>query len=67
MPPVFALIQERGGVSDEEMHEVFNMGCGFCVVVPAADEAQALEMLQAHYPDAGRIGQAAAGERRVYR
>ena len=25
-------------VSDDEMHEVFNMGCGFCCVVAAADE-----------------------------
>ena len=39
VPPVFDLIQEHGGVSDEEMHEVFNMGCGFCVVVAAGDEA----------------------------
>ena len=38
VPPIFELIQERGGVSDEEMHEVFNMGCGFCVVVAAGDE-----------------------------
>ena len=37
VPPIFELIRELGGVSDEEMHEVFNMGCGFCVVVPAAD------------------------------
>ena len=36
--PIFGLIQELGDVSDEEMHEVFNMGCGFCVVVAAADE-----------------------------
>ena len=35
VPPIFELIQERGEVSDEEMHEVFNMGCGFCVVVAA--------------------------------
>ena len=30
------------------------MGCGFCVVVPAADEAAALELLRAHYPGAAR-------------
>ena len=30
VPPIFDLIAERGNVSDEEMHEVFNMGCGFC-------------------------------------
>ena len=35
VPPIFDLIAERGDVADEEMHEVFNMGCGFCVVVPA--------------------------------
>ena len=51
-----SLIQERGDVSDEEMYDVFNMGCGFCVVVPAADEAAALELLRAHYPAAKRIG-----------
>jgi phosphoribosylformylglycinamidine cyclo-ligase len=58
VPPVFALIQELGGVSAEEMHEVFNMGCGFCVVVAEADEDAALEALRAHYPDAKRIGRA---------
>ncbi len=55
-PPIFGLIAERGEVGDEEMHEVFNMGCGFCCVVPAADEAAALALLRAHYPGAGRIG-----------
>jgi phosphoribosylformylglycinamidine cyclo-ligase len=64
-PPIFELIQERGAVSDEEMGEVFNMGCGFCVVVPASDEARALELLRAHYPGAQRIGRAAAGPQNV--
>jgi len=66
VPPIFDLIQEHGGVSDEEMSEVFNMGCGFCVVVPAADEAATLALLRAHYPAAARVGAAVAGERRVY-
>ena len=56
VPPIFALIQERSGTSDEEMHEVFNMGCGFCCVVAAADEAAALDLLRPHYPGAKRIG-----------
>jgi phosphoribosylformylglycinamidine cyclo-ligase len=67
VPPIFELIRERGDVSDEEMQEVFNMGCGFCVVVPAADEGAALELLRAHYPGAARIGSAVAGERQVIR
>jgi phosphoribosylformylglycinamidine cyclo-ligase len=65
--PLFELIATRGEVPEEEMHEVFNMGCGFCLVVPAADEAAALELLRAHYPGAQRIGQVAAGARAVRR
>jgi phosphoribosylformylglycinamidine cyclo-ligase len=67
VPPVFELIQELGEVGDEEMHEVFNMGCGFCVVVAAGDEDAALGRLRAHYPDAKRIGRAAEGPPAVRR
>jgi phosphoribosylformylglycinamidine cyclo-ligase len=67
VPPVFELIQEIAGVADEEMHDVFNMGCGFCVVVPVADEAAALELLQRHYPAAKPVGVATEGSRRVQR
>jgi phosphoribosylformylglycinamidine cyclo-ligase len=65
VPPIFDLIQERGDVSDAEMREVFNLGCGFCVVVPAADEGAALALLSAHYPAAKRIGRATEGPRRI--
>ena len=65
VPPVFGLIQELGAVSDAEMYEVFNMGCGFCCVVAAADEGAALELLRRHYPEAKRIGRAAEGPRQV--
>jgi phosphoribosylformylglycinamidine cyclo-ligase len=56
IPPLFALIAERGNVPDKEMHEVFNMGCGFALVVPENDEGRALALLHAHYPAAARIG-----------
>jgi phosphoribosylformylglycinamidine cyclo-ligase len=67
VPPIFGLIQEQGGVSAEEMYDVFNMGCGFCVVIAADDEAAALELLRAHYPGAARIGRATEGPRQVRR
>ena len=57
-PPIFELIAERASVSSEEMHEVFNMGCGFCCVVGADDEKAALDVLRGHYPQAKRIGRA---------
>jgi phosphoribosylformylglycinamidine cyclo-ligase len=67
VPPIFELIQELGGVSDEEMHEVFNMGCGFCVVVAVIDEQAALKRLQGHYPGAKRVGRATEGAPGVQR
>ncbi len=56
VPPIFELIAELGDVGDEEMYEVFNMGCGFVCVVASADEEPALELLRGHYPGAQRIG-----------
>jgi len=56
VPPVFDLIRELAQVSDDEMHEVFNMGCGFCCVVAADDLDAALELVRGQYPGARRIG-----------
>ncbi len=61
MLPIFDLIRERSGASIEEMHEVFNMGCGFCCVVAPGDEVAAVELLRGHYPAAQRIGRAVEG------
>jgi phosphoribosylformylglycinamidine cyclo-ligase len=54
--PVFELIAERAGVSPEDMWETFNMGCGFCCIVPADQADPAVELLAAHHPGAARIG-----------
>jgi phosphoribosylformylglycinamidine cyclo-ligase len=56
VPAIFGLVRDLGGVAEAEMWEVFNMGCGFCAVVPdeAADEAAAL--LAGHHPGTRRIG-----------
>jgi phosphoribosylformylglycinamidine cyclo-ligase len=67
VPPVFELIRERGNVSDAEMHEVFNMGCGFCTVVAEGDEEAALALLREHYPAAKRVGRAVAGAGEILR
>jgi phosphoribosylformylglycinamidine cyclo-ligase len=56
VPPVFGLIAELGEVAEDEMYEVFNMGCGFVCVIAAADAGAALELLRGHYPAAKRIG-----------
>lgn len=56
VPPIFGLIQELGGISGAEMHEVFNMGLGFVCVVAAADAEQAVELLRKHHEGTKRVG-----------
>jgi phosphoribosylformylglycinamidine cyclo-ligase len=56
-PPVFELIARLGDVPLAEMWEVFNMGCGFCVVVDAGDAPAATELLAGHHPGSAVIGQ----------
>src|SRR5918997_4381654 len=58
VPAVFEDIAERGGVEAAEMHEVFNMGCGFCCVVPAGDADEAVSILARRHPGTAVIGRA---------
>jgi phosphoribosylformylglycinamidine cyclo-ligase len=67
VPPVFGVIADAGGVSEAEMHEVFNMGCGFCCVVAAAEEGTALRLLRERYSGAQRIGRATGEPRTLVR
>jgi phosphoribosylformylglycinamidine cyclo-ligase len=56
VPGVFELIAEQAEVPPEEMHEVFNMGCGFVAVVPEDRADDAVEILARRHPGTARIG-----------
>jgi len=67
--PIFDLIQSKGDVSDAEMHRVFNMGVGFCIVVPneRAVVDDVLTLMRAHAVEAQVIGEVIEdAERRVH-
>ena len=64
-PPVFGLIAEAGGVDDAEMWRVFNMGCGFCCVVPGARAQEAVALLGARHPGAAVVGRVTRDAGRV--
>jgi phosphoribosylformylglycinamidine cyclo-ligase len=57
-PPIFELIRARAGVDEAELHEVFNLGCGFCCLVAAAQADPAVELLSTHHPGTAVIGEA---------
>ena len=58
VPPVFEEVAERGGIEPAEMHEVFNMGCGFCCAVASADAEKAVSILSRRHPGTAVIGRA---------
>ncbi|MEM4292679.1 MAG: phosphoribosylformylglycinamidine cyclo-ligase [Thermoplasmata archaeon] len=37
VPEIFLYIQKLGSVDDTEMYQTFNMGMGFCIIVPKKD------------------------------
>jgi len=60
VPAIFTLIAQRGSVAAAEMWEVFNMGCGFCAVVPADAAREAVALLDGHHPGTAPIGSVTA-------
>ncbi|MDD6920224.1 MAG: phosphoribosylformylglycinamidine cyclo-ligase [Eubacteriales bacterium] len=54
--PIFKLIAEKGGISESDMFNTFNMGVGMTIVVPADSKDKAIEILKSHGEDAYVIG-----------
>lgn len=61
VPEIFPAIQRLGGVSDEEMRRVFNMGVGIAFVVSAGDKAQILKAAAAGGFEVLTIGELIGG------
>jgi phosphoribosylformylglycinamidine cyclo-ligase len=59
-PPIFGLIAARGEIPTPEMWEVFNMGCGFCAIVPTEHADAAVALLEAHHSGTAVIGRLTA-------
>ena len=55
--PIFDLIAERGGITERDMFNTFNMGVGMSVVVSKEDADKALQILRANGEDAYIIGE----------
>ena len=52
-PPIFDVLQREGGISDDEMFRVFNMGLGMVAVCPENNIASFREII----PEAFPVGQ----------
>jgi len=65
VPPVFAALQDAGGVAEAEMFRTFNMGVGYLLVVPSAQEREVAAVLTAAGETVHAIGEIVPGERGV--
>ena len=63
--PIFRLIAEKGGISERDMFNTYNMGVGMSVVVPAAEADKALQILRDQGVDAYLIGEIIESEDKI--
>jgi phosphoribosylformylglycinamidine cyclo-ligase len=61
MLPLFKLIEERSGVPDEELYQVFNMGIGMVAIVSAEKANDVVKFIRAQKHDAWLIGEIVKG------
>ena len=63
--PVFDLIAKKGGISERDMFNTYNMGVGMSVVVAAADADKALKILKDNGEDAYVIGEITESDEKI--
>ena len=63
--PIFDLIAEKGGISERDMFNTFNMGVGMSIVVAAEDAEKAVRILNENGEDAYVIGEIIESEDKI--
>jgi phosphoribosylformylglycinamidine cyclo-ligase len=63
--PLFQLIADRGGVDEDELYQVFNMGIGMTLIVPEDKADATLKFIRAHKQPAWIIGEVVVGTGKV--
>jgi phosphoribosylformylglycinamidine cyclo-ligase len=61
MLPIFKIIEERSGVPEQELYQVFNMGVGMVVIVANEAAHNVLNAIRTAGHDAWTIGEVVAG------
>ena len=65
VPPIFRLLAERGGISERDMFNTYNMGVGMSIVVSAEDAEEALKILKNNGEDAYIIGEITESDEKI--
>lgn len=65
VPPVFTLLQKKGGVEEEMMYNTYNMGLGMVLAADPQDEDKIMEVLRKAGEVPYVVGKCRAGEKGV--
>lgn len=65
VPEIFKLISELGPVQRGEMFRTFNMGIGYCLIVPAEESAGLIDHFNSSAIAAYQIGRITSGQRQL--
>ena len=63
--PIFELLAEKGGVSEQELYQVFNMGIGMVVITASAKADTVLKFIHGQKQSAWLIGEVKKGSGQV--
>jgi phosphoribosylformylglycinamidine cyclo-ligase len=63
--PVFEVIREKGGVPENELYQVFNMGIGMTLIVAAEQAGEVMKSIRSRKERAWLIGEVVKGNRKV--
>ena len=61
IPPIFSLLQDKGGIPERDMFNTFNMGVGMALIVDKEDVVKAVTALDAAGQSARVIGEVVSG------
>ncbi len=62
MPAVFRVMQEKAGISDEQIYNTFNMGIGMVVCVSPENAAAAKKSLEESGEEVVLLGKTVSGK-----
>lgn len=65
IPPIFGLLQEKGGIEEKMMYNTYNMGLGMVLAVDEKDAQRTLAALREAGEKAYLVGSVEAGEKGV--
>ena len=65
IPPIFTLMQKKGGIEEKMMYNTYNMGLGMILAVDPADVDKTMEAIKAAGDTPYVVGKCVAGEKGV--